>query len=275
MNRSNEDVATHLQAIATRLEEEGANTYRVAAYHDAAGAIRDLDDSVEALGREGGRERLEQIPAVGEAIAGVIEQYLETGTSTTLDGLMAEDPAERELASVSGIGSVLARRIHDELDIETLDELRTAAREGALAEVPGIGPETEKHVLEALEGSTEPRGTRDEPSVEELLDVDREYRRRAESDELKRIAPRRNNPSGDAWLPILHTSRGGRRYTALFSNTKRAHELGTTDDWVVIYEDEPDEGRQWTVITARFGQLEGRRLVRGREQETRAHYAAE
>jgi hypothetical protein len=54
---------------------------------------------------------------------------------------------------------------------------------------------------------------------------------------LRRIAPRRFNPSGEAWLPVLNTQRDARHYTALFSNTARAHQMGLTSDWVVLYYD--------------------------------------
>ena len=59
-----------------------------------------------------------------------------------------------------------------------------------------------------------------EPGVDLLLDVDREYRRKAESGALPKIMPRRFNPSGEAWLPILHTERGDWHFTA-------AHETGS------------------------------------------------
>jgi hypothetical protein len=109
----------------------------------------------------------------------------------------------------------------------------------------------------------------DMPSVEELLDVDREYRERAAAGTLHRIAPRRMNPRHEAWLPILHTTRGPRHYTALFSNTPNAHQQGQTHDWVVLYFDRGGSGgeHQCTVITARFGALAGHRIVRGREDE--------
>jgi hypothetical protein len=65
----------------------------------------------------------------------------------------------------------------------------------------------------------------DEPAVDVLLDVDREYRAKIGTDQLRTIAPKRFNPKGEAWLPILHTTRGKWHFTALFSNTARAHEL--------------------------------------------------
>jgi putative hydrolase len=91
-------------------------------------------------------------------------------------------------------------------------------------------------------------------------------------DTLKKIAPRRFNPSGDAWLPVLHTTRGARHYTALFSNTARAHEQRKTGDWVVLYHDGRDGERQCTIITSEFGRLKGLRIVRGREDECEDHY---
>jgi len=100
------------------------------------------------------------------------------------------------------------------------------------------------------------------------------YRVRAGRDALRRITPRRFNPEGRAWLPVLHTERDDWSFHALFSNTARAHELGRTRDWVVIfYERDGDEG-QCTVVTERAGPLRGRRVVRGREAECAARAQA-
>lgn len=157
--------------------------------------------------------------------------------------------------------------------------------------LPGIGPSIARSVgdlattgrlpmLERLRGESDPLsllasvpGVPDEPSVEELLSVDREYRTKGRRGELKLIAPRRFNPAGEAWLPVLHTARGDRDYTALFSNTARAHQFGRTHDWVVLYSDGGRTERQYTVVTARLGALKGRRIVRGREVECADYYA--
>jgi len=115
------------------------------------------------------------------------------------------------------------------------------------------------------------------PPVAELLDVDREYREKVDADALRRIAPKENNPTGEAWLPILHAKRGDRKYTALFSNTEMAHAIGKTHEWVVIYLDRSDAPgqAQWTVVTETRGALSGKRVVRGREKECRAFYGEE
>lgn len=116
----------------------------------------------------------------------------------------------------------------------------------------------------------------DAPSVDILLDVDREYREKAQAGSLPKIAPRRMNPEGKAWLPVLHTRFGPWHFTALFSNTERAHDLHRIFDWVVIFYSDPDGGEgQATVVTERRGALTGRRVVRGREPECAHHYRGE
>ena len=70
----------------------------------------------------------------------------------------------------------------------------------------------------------------------------------------------------------MHSSRDGRHYTALFSNTARAHEQGKTRDWVVLFCDNGDAEHRFTVITSEFGPLEGERIVAGREAECEKYY---
>jgi hypothetical protein len=87
-----------------------------------------------------------------------------------------------------------------------------------------------------------------------------------------RSRPGRLNPEGKSWLPVLHTQRAGWHFTALFSNTAQAHQLGKVRDWVVIYYYDHNEGQN-TVVTETRGPLAGLRVVRGREAECKAHYA--
>ncbi len=177
------------------------------------------------------------------------------------------------LSSVAGIGKVLAERLHGELEIETLEDLETAAHDGRLSALPGFGLRRVAAIREILGHRLARVRTplrtpfREEPSVRELLDVDHEYRESAARGDLRTIAPRRFNPTHQAWLPVLHTQRGLRHYTALFSNTQRAHEMGTTRDWVILYYDGDAGERQCTVITAEWGPARGRRIVRGRDAE--------
>ncbi len=176
------------------------------------------------------------------------------------------------LASVPGIGPVLAHRVHELLDVHTVEELEAAARDGRLARVPGFGARRLRGVVETLAGRLGPRPRPAAPlrpllPIAELLDVDREYRDKAAHGALIRIAPHRFNPEHRPWLPVLRTRRDGRQYTALFSNTARAHALGKTEDWVVLYGDDGLAEREATVVTETMGPLVGLRVVRGREAE--------
>jgi hypothetical protein len=189
-----------------------------------------------------------------------------------LDRLRGASDPVAVFASVPGIGRRLAGRLHDELGLDTLEELETAAHDGRLATIAGFGAkrlagirDSLAHRLGRVRSPSLP--TTPVPSVAELLDVDREYRESAAAGSLRLIAPRRFNPAGEAWLPVLHTVRGPRRYTALFSNTARAHRAGKTHDWVVLYIDEGSGEHQYTVITATRGALRGQRVVAGREDE--------
>lgn len=275
--RGNALIARRLSSAATLLDRQGADPYRAQAYRQAARTIRGLDRDIAVIG-EGGARALTEIRGVGPSIARAIAEQLLTGRWPFLDMLRGRLVPERLFISIPAIGPVLSRRIYDTLGITTLEALSAALKEGRLGMVEGMGRRRIALVRATLAGilaqmqPRRPKPVWDEPSVAVLLDIDREYRARA--DELPHIAPRRFNPKRNAWQPILHTSRGRWRVTALYSDTARAHELGLTHDWVVLYfhiNGGPEAQR--TVVTETWGNLAGRRVVRGREDESRRFYA--
>jgi DNA polymerase (family 10) len=272
----NAHVAALLDETAAVLEQQRANPFRVEAYRRAAQTVRGLDRPVADVVRTEGMEGLERLPAIGVTLARAIRDIVDTGRLPMLERLRGETDAILLLSSVPGVGRTLAERLHHDLHIDSLEELEVAAHDGRLAAVPGFGEKRVLGVREALATrlawSRKDRTRFEAPPVGELLHVDREYRTKASTGELRLIAPRRFNPGREAWLPIFHTWHGDRHYTALFSNTARAHELGKTRDWVVIYADGGQGERQYTVVTARRGPLKGRRIVRGREPECFAFY---
>jgi putative hydrolase len=272
---ANRQVAEILREMANLLEEQSANPFRVNAYRRAARTVEGLSEDIEALYRRHGREGLQSLPFIGEGLATAIENVLRTGRLPQMDRLRGEQDPERLFGSIPGIGPRLAADIHDYLHIDTLEELETAAHEGRLEEVPGIGPRRAATVRAVLAERLKRPGRRTgavarsrAPGIRALLAADRDYRRRAEAGELRTIAPRRFNPSHRAWLPVMHTERDGWHMTLLYSNTARAHELGKTRDWVVIYyyDGNHNEG-QCTVVTESLGPRQGERVVRGRENE--------
>jgi predicted flap endonuclease-1-like 5' DNA nuclease len=279
----NREIARNLDDVAGLLAAQGENPFRVAAYRRAAATLRGLDRRAEEVLRAEGRAGLTRMVGIGDSLAASIEELVGTGRLAFLDRLRGRTDPEALLAGVPGIGPKTARRIHQDLGIATLEDLELAAHDGRLRGLGGFGPKRLQGLRDALAGRLRRRPQPpppappppDEPSVAELLDVDAEYRHKAGHGALPTIAPRRFNPSGEAWLPIIHVERRSTRYTALFSNTARAHELGATRDWVVIYFHDGVTERQCTVVTERRGPLAGRRVVRGREPECRAYYAAQ
>jgi DNA polymerase (family 10) len=274
----NAEVAARLEEVARILNEQGANRFRVDAYRRAATTIKRLLRPVNEIVRAEGIEGLRQLTGIGESLARAIYQTVISGRMPMLERLRGEADPVALLASVPGIGKVLAGRLHEELGIDTLEELEAAAHDGRLADIAGLGEKRITGIRDSLAhrlGRVRDRAVEplpDQPPVSEILDVDREYREQAANKMLRTIAPRRFNPEHKPWLPVLHTNRGKRNYTALFSNTARAHAMGKTQDWVVLYYDRGRGERQCTVITSQRGPLEGKRIVRGREAECLNYY---
>ena len=278
---TNRELSAALREVSSLLETQGANRYRVRAYERAAETVDRLPAPLWHTWKAEGATGLLRLPGIGCSIARSLAHMLQTGRLPLLDRLRGEGAAERLFSTVADIGPTLARRIHEQLDIETLGELEAAANDGRLAQVAGMGKKRLRAVRESLSGrfhrpqraaSSAHSERNTSVPIGELLDIDRQYRELAAKNQLPRISPRRFNPTAQAWLPIFHTERGPRHYTALFSNTARAHERGTTHDWVVIYRDDDGDHGQWTVITANFGELRGKRIVRGRESECMTYY---
>jgi len=280
---NNARCADRLREAADLLEAQGANPFRVSAYRKAAATVIDLPEDLTSVIAREGLPGLESLPNIGRGIAAALLEMTRTGRWIQLERLRGSADPVHLLTTVPGLGHRLAERIHEELHVDTLEGLELAAHDGRLEAVPGVGPRRAAAIranLQSMLSRSRPRRPTaraggHEPGVEVLLDVDREYRDKAAAGRLPTIAPRRFNPSGEAWLPVLHTERDGWHFTALFSNTAQAHQLDRTRDWVVLYfyDDENAEG-QHTVVTETHGPLIGRRVVRGRESECRRQYAA-
>ncbi|MDD5269040.1 MAG: helix-hairpin-helix domain-containing protein [Methylococcales bacterium] len=282
-NDKNKEVASKLREIANLLSEQKASPFRINAYLSAAKTIDKMAEPVEDLLRREGFSALLEIPGIGEGIARSITEFVMTGRMSRLESLQTGHDPIALFEQIPGIGPRSAHRIIETLHIDTLEALELAAHNGRLKQVPGFSTKKIElvqtwltHVLGFRRPRFEPQQTIAEPPVGLLLKIDEQYRKKAEAGELPTIAPKRFNPSGEAWLPIMHATRQGWHFTALYSNTARAHQLDRVKDWVVIffYDDRHHEG-QYTVVTETRGAAIGRRVVRGREQECSDYYSAQ
>lgn len=270
---SNRLVAEKLRQFADLLHQQGEDGFRQQAYRNAADAVAGLSHSVSDILAVKGRKGLVALPAIGNSIAGAIAEMVLTGRWAQLERLSGDLLPERLFMTIPGIGPVLAYHLVEDAHLETLEDLESAIHRPDFY-VRGIGPRRKKAISAVLAerlGRPVFRHTSEAssaPPVEMILTVDAMYRERAKADTLPKIAPKRFNPTGKQWLPILHARHDDWHFTALFSNTSRAHTLAKTDDWVVIafQNDRSPEGR-CTVVTETHGPLCGQRVVRGREKE--------
>ena len=155
---SNAEVADRLESFASLLDLSGSQPYASRAYRRAAEMIRETKAPIADLVRAG---RARELRGIGPGIEARLRELVETGRIAELDELESEVAPELVgLGRLLGFGPKRAAEIARALDVRTVDEFRTAAAEGRLAEVPGIGPKTEAKLLAALAQDQRPRPRR-------------------------------------------------------------------------------------------------------------------
>ena len=146
---NNRDVSTVFDTVADLLEIKGESVYKVLAYRRVAESLRALTQDIELMWREG---RLREIPGVGEAIGEKLDELLRTGNLGFYDRLAAEVPSGLvEVLRVSDVGPKKAARFWKELGITNLDQLESAAKQGRLRGLSGMGERSEARILQGIE----------------------------------------------------------------------------------------------------------------------------
>jgi len=212
----NADVAGIFKRVADLLAIEGANEFRVRAYRDAARTIETLARPVAEMVEEG--EDLSELEAVGEDLAGKIEEIVETGGLTLLQEIEARTPPSlADLLIIEGLGPKRVQALYEALGVTTLDELEEVAQQGRVRGVEGFGEKTEQRILDEMD---EARG-RDKRTrldvADELAQSLVDYLRGAEGVERVTVAGsyrRRKETVGD--LDILVTAEDGGRISEHF-----------------------------------------------------------
>lgn len=177
---TNPQIAAALEELAVLYELDGADRYRVLAYVNSARTIRNEGGSVEEMARNG---TVTDLPGVGKTLEEKIIALIETGEIPAAAKLKEKLPAGLiEINRIPGLGPKTVRRLHEELDISTLDDLKSAAEAGEVRAMKGLGPKQEANILEGIERlQAEPQGPRrkrlDEilPIAEELVEILREH----------------------------------------------------------------------------------------------------
>ena len=144
----NKQVAQLLNEIADLLEVQG-DRFRPRAYRRAARQIETLSEDIQEIYEKGG---IENIPWVGSGIAKKVIEFLSTGKLEYLNELRREvDPGLSEIMEIEGIGPKTALLLHEKLNINTIDGLEEAAKDGRLRDIKGLGKKTEENILKGIE----------------------------------------------------------------------------------------------------------------------------
>jgi DNA polymerase (family X) len=151
----NGEIAEAFEELASLYELDGAVVYRVVAYRNAAKAIREAGVSVAELARQGS---VDQLAGVGKTIAEKIDVLLETGSIPSADKLKARIPSGLiAITRIPGLGPKRVKLLHEHLGVSSLEELRAAAEQGRLGDVPGFGAKAEENVMAALAAGADGR----------------------------------------------------------------------------------------------------------------------
>jgi len=147
---TNPDIARTFNQLATMLELDGANPFRVRAYREAARVVESQGEPVESLAAEPGR--LEKMPGIGKDLAGKIRDLVTAGTTSLFEEMKAKYPLEVvKLTELQGMGPKRVKTLFEKLHVRNAEDLERVVREGKLRELPGFGETLEQNILKALD----------------------------------------------------------------------------------------------------------------------------
>ncbi len=152
----NREVAAIFYEVADILDLQGV-AFKPNAYRRAARSLEELEEDLSKMAAE---NRLTDIPGVGESVAKKIQEILRTGELSYLKKLRAQIPAGLlQILSVPDIGPKTAMLLYKELGIESLDQLKDAAKAHRLRDIKGFGEKSEEKVLQGIQ-TLESKGKR-------------------------------------------------------------------------------------------------------------------
>ena len=146
----NLDVARTLTTLADLLEIQGASPFRIRAYRNAVATINSLTRTLQSMVEI--NEDLTALPGVGTSVAKHITELLETGRITRLEEVSAQIPITLvELVRLDGVGPKKARKLFDELNVETVDDLEAELDAGTVQQLDGFGVKSAQKIRLSIE----------------------------------------------------------------------------------------------------------------------------
>jgi DNA polymerase (family X) len=148
---TNTEIAAALEELGDLYELDGAINYRIVAYRNAAKAVRDAPVSVSALARQ---RRATELPGIGQTIQEKVLALADDGAIPAAVRLRAKfPPGLLDITHLPGLGPKRARRLFDELSIDSLESLTAAAQAHRIRSLKGFGPKAEESMLAAAQAA--------------------------------------------------------------------------------------------------------------------------
>ncbi len=237
----NIEIAAILTEMADLLEIQGeTNPFRIRAYRNAVYTVKESPDPLRKIVEEGGD--LTELPAIGKDMASHITELVTEGRLSILDEVARDVPRSLvQLTRLPGVGPKKVRKLWDELDITTLDELAEAARAGRIAELEGFGKKSEEKILEAIERHKKRSGRFRLSSADELVQPLIEHMLedpRVERLEVAGSYRRRQETVGDIDLLAIASDPGPvmERFTS-YPQVRSVEKTGDTRGTVILASD--------------------------------------
>src|SRR6266436_1930114 len=144
-----DQIAAVLTNIATLLDLKGENPFKSRAYTSAARALEMLEEPLDKLVAE---NRLAEVNGIGESIQKKFLELITTGKLAYYEELKAATPPGLVLMlDIPGLGPKKIKAIHDELGVETIEQLEQACKDGKVAKLKGFGEKTQKNICDGIE----------------------------------------------------------------------------------------------------------------------------
>lgn len=152
----NKEIADKLNETADYLEVKGENEYRINSYRNAARTLLGLSDNVSKMKKKD----IQALPDIGESMVKKISEITSTGELKQLKKLKKEFPESlRDIMKLEQMGPQRTKMLYEELNIESIDELKKAAKEGKVEKLEGFGKKTTQNILKEIKQFSEKGGS--------------------------------------------------------------------------------------------------------------------
>ena len=146
----NKAIANLLYETADLLEIDGADSFRIRSYRNAAQAIENLAERISELIVD--PKKVLAIPGIGKGMLTNLQEMLQGGRLAVHAELLQKyHPSMLQLLKIQGLGPKTIALIWSAYKVSDVDGVEKLAREGKIRTLPRLGEKHETKLLKAIE----------------------------------------------------------------------------------------------------------------------------